>query len=106
MRVLGDSKEKPNFSRGESSDFFRNRLTHSLEVAQIAEGIADRLNDVYSEELGGKNIDGRLVATAGLVHDIGHPPFGHNGERALDEKMKEHGGFEGNAQNSPDFMST
>lgn len=83
---------------GHESDFFRNRLTHSLEVAQIAEGIAERLNFVYSEKLGGRNIDSRLCATAALVHDIGHPPFGHNGERALDEKMKNYGGFEGNAQ--------
>ena len=83
---------------GHESDFFRNRLTHSLEVAQIAEGIADRLNIVYGEELGGQQIDGRLCAVAGLVHDIGHPPFGHNGERALDEQMLKFGGFEGNAQ--------
>ncbi len=83
---------------GHESDFFRNRLTHSLEVAQIAEGIADRLNHVYKEQLGGQEIDGRLCAIAGLVHDIGHPPFGHNGERALDEQMLEYGGFEGNAQ--------
>lgn len=82
---------------GHESDFFRNRLTHSLEVAQIAEGIADRINYVY--ELGEeRSIDERLCATAGLIHDIGHPPFGHNGERALDEKMREFGGFEGNAQ--------
>nr|WP_321981013.1 anti-phage deoxyguanosine triphosphatase [uncultured Cohaesibacter sp.] len=83
---------------GHESDFFRNRLTHSLEVAQIAEGIADRLNHIYEEQLGEKKIDSRLCAAAGLVHDIGHPPFGHNGERALDEKMKKYGGFEGNAQ--------
>ncbi|WP_425644410.1 anti-phage deoxyguanosine triphosphatase [Agrobacterium leguminum] len=83
---------------GHESDFFRNRLTHSLEVAQIAEGIADRLNHVFKEALGEKKIDSRLCAAAGLVHDIGHPPFGHNGERALDEKMKLYGGFEGNAQ--------
>lgn len=83
---------------GHESDFFRNRLTHSLEVAQIAEGIADRLNDVFEDALGKKKIDSRLCAAAGLVHDIGHPPFGHNGERALDEKMKLYGGFEGNAQ--------
>lgn len=83
---------------GHESDFFRNRLTHSLEVAQIAEGIADRLNHVCEQVLGKRLIDGRLCAAAGLVHDIGHPPFGHNGERALDAKMKEHGGFEGNAQ--------
>jgi dGTPase len=83
---------------GHESDFFRNRLTHSLEVAQIAEGIADRLNIVYRDELRGNEIDGRLCAVAGLVHDIGHPPFGHNGERALDEQMLAFGGFEGNAQ--------
>ncbi|UIJ97414.1 dNTP triphosphohydrolase [Rhizobium leguminosarum] len=83
---------------GHESDFFRNRLTHSLEVAQIAEGIADRLNEVFADKLGDKKIDSRLCAAAGLVHDIGHPPFGHNGERALDDKMKLYGGFEGNAQ--------
>ncbi|GAA4215772.1 anti-phage deoxyguanosine triphosphatase [Sagittula marina] len=83
---------------GHESDFFRNRLTHSLEVAQIAEGIADRLNHVYKKELEGQEINSRLCAAAALVHDIGHPPFGHNGERALDRKMKEYGGFEGNAQ--------
>ncbi|MBX5146679.1 anti-phage deoxyguanosine triphosphatase [Rhizobium lentis] len=81
---------------GHESDFFRNRLTHSLEVAQIAEGIADRLNDVY--RLTDHKINSRICAAAGLVHDIGHPPFGHNGERALDAKMKKYGGFEGNAQ--------
>jgi dGTPase len=79
------------------SDFFRNRLTHSLEVAQIAESVAYRLN--FQEELFRiHNIDPRVCATAGLVHDLGHPPFGHNGERALDDKMREYGGFEGNAQ--------
>ncbi|WP_082336827.1 anti-phage deoxyguanosine triphosphatase [Rhizobium ecuadorense] len=83
---------------GHESDFFRNRLTHSLEVAQIAEGIADRLNVVYKEVLEKNPISSRLCAAAGLVHDIGHPPFGHNGERALDDKMKKYGGFEGNAQ--------
>ncbi|RWQ13600.1 dGTP triphosphohydrolase [Mesorhizobium sp.] len=82
---------------GHESDFFRNRLTHSLEVAQIAEGIADRVNHAYELE-GDDKIDGRLCAAAGLVHDIGHPPFGHNGERALDTEMLEFGGFEGNAQ--------
>jgi|SRR6516164_5346167 dGTPase len=60
---------------GHESDFFRNRLTHSLEVAQIAESIAYRLNhddDFFRTH----NIETRVCATAGLVHDLGHPPSG------------------------------
>lgn len=83
---------------GHESDFFRNRLTHSLEVAQIAQGIAERLNHRHPEFLKHDPIKGSLCATASLVHDIGHPPFGHNGERALDRAMLQYGGFEGNAQ--------
>src|SRR5882757_7701157 len=64
------------------SDHFRNRLTHTMEVAQIARTIADQL---------GLNVD--LVETLALVHDVGHPPFGHAGERALDAAMREHGLF-------------
>src|SRR5271154_6039836 len=64
------------------SDHFRNRLTHTLEVAQIARTIAAQL---------GLNVD--LVEALALVHDVGHPPFGHAGEKALDIAMREHGSF-------------
>lgn len=84
---------------GVESDFFRNRLTHSLEVAQIACGIASCLNTtVVQESFPGSHIDEDLVEFAAIAHDLGHPPFGHNGEKALDELMREYGGFEGNAQ--------
>ena len=81
----------------DENDFFRNRLTHSLEVAQIATGIALNLN-ASQACLKSNPINVDLVHFAALAHDIGHPPFGHDGERALDMLMREHGGFEGNAQ--------
>lgn len=81
----------------QETDFFRNRLTHSLEVAQIAKSIAIRLNNTTLKSTD-HQICEDLCEFAGLAHDIGHPPFGHQGESALDECMRNFGGFEGNAQ--------
>lgn len=92
-------QNKTQLFPGLESDFFRNRLTHSIEVAQIAGGIAERLNATEPSLLETEDfIDIDLVQFAGAAHDLGHPPFGHNGEHALDDMMKQYGGFEGNAQ--------
>lgn len=83
----------------DEGDFHRTRLTHSLEVASIGSSIVRNLivnqqSTLLSPLLPADD----LINTICLLHDIGHPPFGHGGEVALNYKMRDHGGFEGNAQ--------
>ena len=79
-------------------DFYRTRLTHSLEVAQIGRSICHWLKSIDDTLTDDFFIDPDLVEAACLSHDLGHPPFGHAGERTLNHLMAPYGGFEGNAQ--------
>jgi dGTPase len=78
------------------NDFYRTRLTHSLEVSQIGTGILRHLRVQHTDFEHFPSTG--LLETLCLAHDIGHPPFGHGGEIALNYMMRDHGGFEGNAQ--------
>lgn len=79
-------------------DFYRTRLTHSIEVAQIGRSICHYLKSSSPLLADDFFIDSDLVEAACLAHDLGHPPFRHAGERILNRLMRDHGGFEGNAQ--------
>lgn len=81
------------------SDFHRTRLTHSLEVGQVGTGILQHLRHTEKrEEVLVILPDRTLIETICMIHDLGHPPFGHGGEVALNFAMRDHGGFEGNGQ--------
>jgi dGTPase len=84
--------------QGQKSDAFRNRMTHSHEVAQLAKSIASKIN--YDLKLAGEayTIEPELCELGALASSLGRPPFGHVGEIALNRKMKDCGGFESNAQ--------
>jgi dGTPase len=88
-----------------SGDYYRTRLTHSLEVSQIAREVARRLGKtdafLVRKEHPGLMLDPDVVECAALAHDFGHPPFGHKGEETLNQLLKEDHGlaYEGNAQN-------
>ncbi|HSI62729.1 MAG TPA: dNTP triphosphohydrolase [Candidatus Saccharimonadia bacterium] len=97
-RLQGTTQVFYSFLVGEQYDFYRTRLTHSLEVAQVGRSICDWLQKSSDLLKGSEGIDTDLVEATCLAHDLGHPPFGHTGERALHQLMKPYGGFEGNAQ--------
>lgn len=80
------------------SDLQRTRLTHSMEVSHIARQIVTQLNQTVSSLHEQYALDGSLIEASALAHDLGHPPFGHRGEEALNQCMQRYGGFEANAQ--------
>src|SRR5689334_9693171 len=95
-------------SPGGAGLLVHNRMTHSLKVAQVARAIAERVDPDLAEKLGGCDPD--VVEAAALAHDLGHPPFGHLGERVLDrvarQRLSLRDGFEGNAQSYRIVTST
>ena len=81
------------------SDFYRTRLTHSLEVAQIAGGLVAQLRASFPAHPAAALLpEPAMIQAIACAHDLGHPPFGHGGEVALNYAMRNHGGFEGNGQ--------
>lgn len=82
----------------DEGDFHRTRLTHSIEVASIGRSIVSNLATHQQSILPGLLPNDDLMSVICLLHDIGHPPFGHGGEVALNYMMRNHGGFEGNGQ--------
>ncbi|RAP78291.1 deoxyguanosinetriphosphate triphosphohydrolase family protein [Paenibacillus montanisoli] len=88
-----------------TGDYYRTRLTHSLEVSQIAREVARKLGKSYAflakKEHPGLMLEPEVVEVAALAHDLGHPPFGHKGEEVLNQLLKDEYGlkYEGNAQN-------
>ncbi|MFO7869505.1 MAG: dNTP triphosphohydrolase [Bacteroidales bacterium] len=92
--LQGKSQLLPNLQ----TEFFRNRISHSLEVSQVAKSIVEKLNYELAREGLQYNINEKICEFAALAHDIGRPPFAKYGEMALHLKMKDSGGFEGNAQ--------
>src|SRR3954465_8984845 len=85
-RLAGKTQVFTRLPADPPGDHFRSRLTHTLEVAQISRTLADALG-----------LNTELAETLALAHDIGHPPFGHAGEKALDDALRHHGlGFDHN----------
>lgn len=92
-------QSKTQLFRSGEYDYYRTRLTHSIEVARIGRSICDYLKEQPQSPLNEHFfIDPDLTEALGLAHDLGHPPFGHIGERELNKVMAPYGGFEGNAQ--------